>query len=219
MRTAAAGRVFAAAGWLLGAALPLAAPARCAEMPAPPLGAETPAAATPAPSAPTGSIEDLWIRGEAALKAGALDEALRLFSAALSADERRGRSWNYLGGVHFAQGDLQRALQDFRRALELEPRDVRAWNNLGTTFERLGNYKAARESYEWATQIDPAYPLTQRNLGILQARRLGNPEAARLAWQRYLALAPAGAYADEVRRELATLDAQPQSATPEPAAR
>ena len=58
-------------------------------------------------------------------------------------------------------------------------------------------------SYARAALIDPSYPVTQRNLGILLSRRLGDPEAARRAWQRYLELAPAGEYADEIRRELA----------------
>jgi len=154
-----------------------------------------------------GAIEGLWSRGEAAFKAGDLNEALRLFGAALAGDERRARSWNYVGGVLFAQGDLSGALADFRKALELDPRDVRACNNLGTALERLGDYAGAAAAYAQAELIDPAYPPTQRNLGILMSRRMGNPDAARRAWQRYLALAPAGETADEVRRELADLAA------------
>jgi Flp pilus assembly protein TadD len=115
--------------------------------------------------------------------------------------------------VSFSLGDLPRALQHFRRAVELDPRDVRACNNLGTALERLGEYTQAEEAYQRAVLADPAYPLTQRNLGLLQARRLGNPEAARRAWQRYLELAPTGAYADEVRRELAAAPGAP----PQPA--
>jgi tetratricopeptide (TPR) repeat protein len=154
-----------------------------------------------------GAIEDLWARGESAFLANDLEEALRLFSAALASDERRARSWNYLGGVHFAQGDLTRALAEFKKALELDPRDVRACNNVGTALERLGDYAGAGEAYGRAVLVDPSYPVTHRNLGILQSRRLGNPDAARRCWERYLELAPAGAYADEIRGELADLDA------------
>jgi tetratricopeptide (TPR) repeat protein len=159
----------------------------------------------PAPGA--AAIESLWSRGEAAFKAGDLDAALRLFDAALALDQGRARSWNYVGGVHFAQGDLTRALAAFRRALELDPRDVRACNNLGTALERLGDYAGARRAYEQAVLVDPAYPITQRNLGILESRQPGNPDAARRAWERYLELAPGGAYAAEVRRELDALKA------------
>jgi tetratricopeptide (TPR) repeat protein len=186
----------------------------CAEPPAAaPNLPQTPAASAPALVPDEGSIEQLWSRGESALKAGDPREALRLFESALSLDASRARSWNYLGGVHFALGDLSRALQHFRRALELDPRDVRACNNIGTTLERLGEFAQAEEAYQRAATIDPAYPVTQRNLGLLQARRLGNPEAARRAWLRYLELAPNGAYAAEVRREL---DALP-GASPQPA--
>ena len=180
----------AAVVWLLCALLLPARPTFCVE-----------------PPAAAGSIEDLWSRGESAFKAGDLDNALLLFGAALAEDQSRARSWNYVGGVHFAQGDLSRALQEFRTALDLDPNDVRACNNLGTTLERLGDYAGAGEAYGRAVLVDPAYPVTQRNIGILQSRRLGNPEAARRAWERYLELAPAGAYAEDVRRELSSLPA------------
>ena len=190
-----------AAAWLLCALLAPAAPARCTQ-----------------PQPGPGSIEELWSRGEAAFKDGSLDEALRLFTTALASDERRARSWNYIGGVHFAQGDYSRALADFRKALEIDPGDVRACNNLGTALERLGDYPRAAEAYAQAALIDPSYPVTQRNLGILQSRRLGNPAAARSAWLRYLELAPTGAYADEIRGELALLpEVRPAAEAPLPA--
>jgi tetratricopeptide (TPR) repeat protein len=160
-----------------------------------------------------GSIEELWARGEAAFKAGNLDEAQRLFATALASDERRARSWNYVGGVLFAQGDFPRALEHFRRALELDPGDVRACNNLGTALERLGDYAGAEEAYGRAVLVDPSYPTTQRNLGILHSRRQGDPAAARSAWRHYLELAPNGPYADEVRAALDAL-AAPAAAGP-----
>ena len=160
------------------------------------------------------SIEALWERGERSFESGDLAAAERAFSTALSRDERRARSWNYLGGVHFAQGDLPRALEEFRRALAEDPRDVRACNNLGTALERLGDFAGAEELYLRAAAIDPSHPPTQCNLGVLYAHRLGKPDAARRAWRRYLELVPAGTRADEVRRELSLLDgAAPPSGT------
>jgi tetratricopeptide (TPR) repeat protein len=152
------------------------------------------------------SLETLWERGERAFEAGDLPAAERDFLAALSRDEHRARTWNYLGGVHFAQGDLPRALEEFRRALAEDPRDVRACNNLGTALQRIGDFAGAEEQYLRAAAVDPSYAPTQLNLGILYAHRLARPEAARSAWRRYLELAPAGARADEVRRELSLLE-------------
>jgi tetratricopeptide (TPR) repeat protein len=153
------------------------------------------------------TIEALWSRGEAAFRASDLGEALRMFETALGRDDRRARSWNYVGGVHFARGDFRVALEKFRKALELDPGDVRACNNIGTALERLGDFAGAEAAYSRAALIDPSYPLSQRNLGILQSRRLGNPDAARRAWRRYQQLAPTGPYADEIRNELSALDA------------
>jgi Tfp pilus assembly protein PilF len=189
--------------WLLGATL-----------------AAGPGAAAGEPPGADATIEQLWSRGEEALSSGDLAGALLQFDAALARDGRRARSWNYVGGVHFAQGDLPRALQEFRTALELDPRDVRVCNNLGTALERLGDYRGAEAAYARAALVDPSYPITQRNLGILQARHLNDPAAARRAWQRYLELAPRARDADEIRRELDALApvAPPPAADAAPAA-
>ena len=206
-----------AAAWLLLCAFPApAAPALDAVPPATEPGLKVSRdGIPPAPSKSQGRIEALWARGTWVLEKGDPNVALHLFSAALALDDRRARSWNYLGGAHFMLGDLPRALQDFNRALELDPRDVRACNNLGTTLERLGEYSRAEQAYLRAESTDPVYPLTQRTLGILQSQRLGNLPAARRAWQRYLELAPNGAYAAEIRRELDALPAAPPLSAPD----
>ena len=180
-----------------------------------------PSAAQPPPSVPAvvspgaqGPIEGLWAQGERAYRAGDLDAALRFFEEAIARDDRRGRSWNYAGGVHFARGDFNRALEHFRRAHELDPLDVRVCNNLGTAHERLGDFALAEKMYLEAARLDPLYPETHRNLGVLYARRLGRPEDARHSWQRYLDLVPAGSAAAAVRRELEFL---PLEQAPAPA--
>jgi tetratricopeptide (TPR) repeat protein len=183
-----------------------------------PAPAQSPSAApaSPGPTAPReapgGSIEALWTQGERAYQSGDLEAAERLFEQALARDDRRARSWNYLGGVSFARGDLSRALEHFRRAHELDPGDVRACNNLATVHERLGEFARAEELYVQAMRLDPAYPETHRNLGVLYARRLGRPEEARRAWERFLALVPSGPAAAAVRRELEGLPPPPSGA-------
>jgi tetratricopeptide (TPR) repeat protein len=210
MPTAAAGvRIV---GLLLPVVLLSTLRAGAAEVPSLPPGLVRQAALAPPPREET--IEQLWKRGKSAFESGDLTEALRLFNAALAKDESRARSWNYVGGFHFAMGNLPQARQFFQRALELDPSDVRACNNLGTVLERLGEYAQAESAYQRAALIDPAYPLTHRNLGLLYARRLGNPEAARSAWLRYLELAPPGANAEEIRKELDALPGASPQTTP-----
>jgi tetratricopeptide (TPR) repeat protein len=196
--------ILGAAALALCIACPCDAPALAQPTTAP----EAPAAAQGSAN-PDISIEDLWVRGEEAYEAGDLDGALQAFEQALGRDRRRGRSWNYVGGVYFSRGDLPRALEHFLRAVEIDPRDVRVLNNLGTVYERLGEFARAEESYLRASLLDPAYPATQRNLGVLYSRRLGRPDAARRAWLRSLDLEPAGPDAAEVRRELEALPPEP----------
>jgi tetratricopeptide (TPR) repeat protein len=211
MPTAAGVRIV---GLLVSVFLPSTPRAGSAQIPSRAPGLIELAAAAPALPPREETIEQFWERGTSAFESGNLREALRLFNAALAKDESRARSWNYVGGVHFAMGDLLQAHQFFQRALVLDPRDVRACNNLGTALERLGEYAQAESAYQRAALIDPAYPLTQRNLGLLYSRRLGNPEAARRAWLRYLELAPTGAHAEEVRGELDALPGTPPQTSP-----
>jgi tetratricopeptide (TPR) repeat protein len=163
------------------------------------------AAAGDTTAPPTERIEDLWRRGEASWNDGNLPAAREAFAAALALDERRARSWNYVGGVRYAGGEWAAALEAFRRAFELDPHDARAANNAGTACDRLGDYAGAERYYLAAAAADPLYAASQRNLGILYARRLNRPADARRAWRRYLALQPAGPEADEVRHELMSL--------------
>jgi tetratricopeptide (TPR) repeat protein len=223
MRTAPAGTTLAAVAWAAWALLWPAGPARGdgpvapapAIAPVPPAQASRAPGASPSatPAAGADELARLWSSGESAYESGDLDEALRLFTEALAIDPRRARTWNYVGGVHFARGDAARALQDFGRALDLDPRDVRAANNVGTALERLGELARAEEAYLRAARIDPAYAPTQRNLGIVRSR-LGDAAGARAAWERYLDLAPSGDHAAEVRRALAELGADKPAGAP-----
>jgi len=200
------------AGAALIVAAGLASPAPAGSQPA--AAPPAPAAQAPAAAPAQPPLETLWADGERAYAAGDLDAALDFFTQALARDEGRARTWNYIGGVHFARGDLGRALEHFRRAHDLDPRDVRACNNLATVHERLGDFARAEELYQLAAPLDPGYPDPLRNLGVLYARRLGRPDAARRAWERFLVLVPTGPAADAVRRELAALPSPAPAPTP-----
>lgn len=65
-------------------------------------------------------------------------------------------------------------------------------------------YEAAATVLNKATRVDPQNPQIYLKLGIVQ-QKLGNKQAAILAWQKYLELDPNGAMADTVRDQIKVL--------------
>jgi tetratricopeptide (TPR) repeat protein len=73
-------------------------------------------------------------------------------------------------------------------------------------------YEAAATVLNKATTADPANPDVYLKLGIAQ-QKLGNKEAAVLAWQKYLELAPEGDMASVVKDQIARLTATTTTTT------
>jgi tetratricopeptide (TPR) repeat protein len=161
------------------------------------------------------ALEALWKSGEAALEAGDIDTALQDFEAALELDRHQPRTWNYLGGIHFHRQDYFKALLNFKQAFALDPWDAKAGNNVATAYEHLGQYERAEQLFLRAIEIDENYTVPYRNLGVLYARHLNRPDLARKYWEAFLAAAPRGKAADEVREELEMLkEGAPDSPSP-----
>ena len=152
------------------------------------------------------TLQALWARGEGHYAHGRLDEARRATQEALSLDPGNGRTWNYLGGISFSEGNYPQALERFKKAAAARPGDSRIFNNLATTYDQMGKVDRAIENYLTAIDIDPDYPVPYRNLGTIYAYKMRDRSLAREYWSRYLALAPRAADAGEVAAELESLE-------------
>lgn len=84
-----------------------------------------------------------------------------------------------------------------------------AANREGIRRVELHAFAAAARAFTRAVRHDPAYAQPWLNLGLLEADYLGDPGAARRAWQRYLALADESSETAAVRRRLAALPPAP----------
>ncbi len=103
-------------------------------------------------------------------RAGALDDALARYGAALSLDPRLAAAWYNRGIDLMNAGHLQEALEDFGRAIALHPADTQAHNNRGLVKARLGDTEGARADFLRALDLDPSLPEARQNLD-----RLGPP--------------------------------------------
>lgn len=131
---------------------------------------------------------------EAALKAGARDEAKRLYEkmtqnrASLDAEPR-------LAAIAHALGLADAAVDHMRRASQARPTDAALLGNLGALLNTAGKLDEARSCLERAIVLKPGFVQAHYNLGIVLGR-LGDPNAAARAYERAIRLDPkhAGAH-------------------------
>ncbi len=81
------------------------------------------------------------------------------------------------------------ALAAWEKAVELAAQNVRNWCGRGLCLERMGRLEEALASHDRALAIDPRFSIGKFHKGRLEAE-LGHREAAILAFQQFLALAP-----------------------------
>ena len=91
-----------------------------------------------------------------------------------------------------AMGRAARARRTLDRHLAFRPDSAPAYFLMGEAYRRDDADDRARAAYERAAALDAAYALPHRELGLLR-RAAGEQTAARLAFERYLALAPTAA--------------------------
>lgn len=93
--------------------------------------------------------------GDAARRAGDLDEAAQKYRSALAWDNSQFRAWLGLGRVYLEQGQLFAAQDTLTRALALEPTSYPALYFLAETYERSGQDASAQQYYARAAEINP----------------------------------------------------------------
>ncbi|MDN3233657.1 tetratricopeptide repeat protein [Pseudomonas sp. WAC2] len=104
-------------------------------------------------------------QGEAAYKAGQLDEAIALFQQAIELNPNNGQAYSNLGLTFQKSGRVAEAIWANRKAIALASGNtahtVRAssYYNIGRIYEAAGQLQDARQQYEWARQqkANPVY--------------------------------------------------------------
>jgi tetratricopeptide (TPR) repeat protein len=104
---------------------------------------------------PTSSIPALMQTALGHYRAGALDEACRLFERVLRIEPKHPDALHLLGLTRCMQGDSRRGIQLIRRAIAYAPGFVDAHSNLGIVLQKLGRDEEALASFEKALAIKP----------------------------------------------------------------
>lgn len=84
----------------------------------------------------------------------------------------------YKGDRAYRHHKLSYAIDYYRHGLELYEKHYTAWYNLGNIYVAYEDFYAAVEAYEEAIKHNDKYIVARMNLGIIQAEKLGNFDAA-----------------------------------------
>ena len=84
----------------------------------------------------------------------------------------------YKGDRAYRKNKLAYSIEYYNKGLTLFPKHYTAWYNLGNIYVVYEDYFAAVDAYTEAIKHNPKYVAARMNLGIIQAEKLGNFDAA-----------------------------------------
>jgi len=102
--------------------------------------------------------------GNAYLKRGDAEAAVREYRRALEADPRYPQAHLNLGVAAWNRGQADEAVRQYEAELALDPRCAKAWNNLAAVRFMQGHMEEAARLYRRALEIEPHYADARLNL-------------------------------------------------------
>lgn len=102
---------------------------------------------------PSEPFEEIIAKAQAALDAGNLNEAERLFGQATVLKPASGAAWNGKGRAFSLQEEWDKALRCFAIATKFEPKHGNSWVGLAAAHLHLGEKEKAREALGRAEQL------------------------------------------------------------------
>lgn len=135
------------------------------------------------------TIEQLLLRASQLQRAGKLEEAVKVYHAALQLNPDHPEALHGLGLALRAQKDLEGALPLFQQAIMLAPERADYYNDLGILFQERGELDKAISFHKRALKIKEDFAAAYVNLGVAY-KRLGKLDEAIAAYRQAIALQP-----------------------------
>ena len=126
----------------------------------------------------------------------------------LEKDPKQRSAWVRLGNLYFDSNQYMPAIEAYTKALELEPNDPDVITDRAVMYRAVQDFQRAAAEFRRASEMDPRHLNSLMNLGIVLRYDLNDVQGAVAAWQAYLARNPPPEQAEQVRRELASLQSQ-----------
>jgi tetratricopeptide (TPR) repeat protein len=106
-------------------------------------------------AAPATDAQSIFQLGNAALRAGRLDEAAEHYRQTLAIDPQYETGHLNLGVVHLRRGELPQAIKEFRAEIAAYPESAKAYANLCSVLGLQNRYMDAAQAGETALRLDP----------------------------------------------------------------
>jgi cytochrome c-type biogenesis protein CcmH/NrfG len=131
------------------------------------------------------------------------DAKIAAYQAQLAQNPKDTTALLGLASVYQDAGDLTTAATYLEKVVAVDPTQKDVLNRLATIYlnTKVANYSAAAAVLNKLAALDPQNPDVYLKLGLAQ-NNLGHTEAAVLAWQKYLQLAPDGDMASVVKDQV-----------------
>ena len=168
------------------------------------------------------SAEELKNQGNLLFSSGNFEEAVDVFTLAISADPSNAVLYSNRSAAFASLKQWNEAVEDAKKTTELRPEWGKGWSRLGTALQGHGNMKEAHEAYAKGLEVDPSNAQMQKGLETTKAamnapppREFPNPFAGADVMERLQKDPRTAALLNDpsFRAKIADLRANPQNVT------
>ncbi len=123
--------------------------------------------------ASTPAVTLLMARGLRDMTAGQFDDAIEVFTDAITLDPAHAEAWQQRAVAKYRAGDTMGAIRDLDETLRREPRSLSAFRTLTEIAAGREDWQAAMRAWEKVLEIAPKLPGGDERLKDLRKKALG----------------------------------------------
>jgi tetratricopeptide (TPR) repeat protein len=144
--------------------------------------------------------------GLIAERKGELARAVEEYKKEIAINNQSAKAHHRLGYLYANHlNDYIKAEEQFQKSLKLDNSNIEALVNYANILYTMERYGQSADYFEKVLQMDPKNPTANYNLGLVY-ERWGKTKLAIEQWKKFLAMNPPGAWAEEAKKHLKSLE-------------